>query len=84
MKTVMVNGRIAAKRGIYKAFREHLNATYPEIVWRAGARGQYGNRTREYGDWLFFQDRPMFDELLWRTLQGCGEEGFNSNKWIVS
>ncbi len=80
---VLVNGEIKAKRGVYKAFREHLNAAYPEMAWRAGDRNQFGNRVRKYGDWLFFQDRPMFEELLQRTLQGRGEEGFDSNKWIA-
>ena len=87
--TVNVNG-ILAKRGVYKAFRAWINAAYSETTmsggkgtWRAGDRNQFGNRTRAYGDWLYHQDRGMFDEWLWRALQGRDCEGFNWRAWMA-
>ena len=77
---VLVNGEIKAKRGVYKAFREHLNAASVGIQWRAGDRNQFGNRTRKYGDWLYFQDREMFDVNLQLALAG-EFPGFDSEKW---
>jgi hypothetical protein len=90
---VLVNGCIPAKRGVYAAFRRWINATYgsAELIrgveigkWRAGIHGQYGNRTRLYGDWLYHQDRAMFDEWLWRALQGRDCDGFDWNAWLAA
>jgi len=92
VSTVLVNGEILAKRGVFKAFREWINATYSDQhmfalqnkgIWRAGDRNQYGNRTRLYGDWLYHQDRGMFNEWLWRALQGRDCEGFDYKAWLA-
>lgn len=82
---------IEAKHGVCKAFREFINAKYTDQnmtgagagKWRMGNRNQYGNRTRSYGDWLFYQDRDMFNEWLWRALQGRDCEGFDWKQWLV-
>lgn len=82
MATVLVNGSIAAKRGVYAAFRKHLNELYAEQpnyknhVWH--------QETRKYGDYLYHQDRAMFDEALWRALQGRDFPGFNHKKWLTT
>ncbi len=55
------NLTVKVKRGGNKAFREYLNTLYPELKYRNWA---YGNRTRWYGDYLFAQDRAMFDENI--------------------
>lgn len=50
------------KRGLLKAFREYLNAKYAASeVWR---NCRYHQSTRGYGDYLYFQDRDMFNVLL--------------------
>lgn len=43
-----------------KAFREYLNTLNSPAVnpWR---NGRYAQRTRLYGDYLYAQDREMFD-----------------------
>ena len=47
-----------------KAFREHLNKMDAEsrdpISWK---NHQYGQRKRLYGDYVYAQDRGMFDWL---------------------
>ena len=90
------NPCLPLRRGILKAFRIFLNDKYgkPDSlsaingtgIWRAGARGQYGNRVRAYGDWLYYQDRGMFDELLARTLESPnrGETDFDGSLWVVA
>lgn len=45
------------KRGDIKRFREHLNYE-AGAYWHTHRR--FGNRTRKYGDWLYFQDREKF------------------------
>ncbi len=94
MANVLVNGYVPAKRGVYKAFREFLNEEFKDSTfggagqpgkWRCGDRNQYGNRVRQYGDWLYFQDRPMFDELLDRAIRGKAPEveKFDAKKWAA-
>lgn len=36
-----------------------------------------------YGDYLYNQDRPIFDEWLWMALQGRDCEGFDWKAWVV-
>lgn len=52
-----------------KAFRELLNAKFPaqpgmtsDPGYKKGDRNQFGPRKRAYGDYLWHQDRCMFDE----------------------
>ncbi len=79
---VLVNGSIAARRGVFAAFRAYLNEKhagsekYRHEVWHQESRG--------YGDYLYYQDRPMFDEALWRALQGRDFPGFDWRAWLVT
>jgi len=81
MANVLVNQSIEAKRGVFAAFRKHLNELhanspkYRNWGWHQESRG--------YGDYLFFQDRPMFDEALWRALQGRDFPGFDYKRWLA-
>lgn len=80
--TVLVNGEITAKRGVFAAFRSYLNEHYKDSpkhrnhVWHQETRG--------YGDYLYHQDRQMFDEALWRAMQGRDFYGFDWRKWLVT
>ena len=83
-KMPLVNGSIPAKRGVYAAFRRHLNEQYADAPkWRNKGEVLWEQRTRGYGDYLYFQDRPMFDEALWRALQGRDFPGFDWRQWLV-
>jgi hypothetical protein len=69
------------KRGTIKAFREYLNAKFAGSGVNHHSR--CGNRifqqkTRGYGDYLYFQDREKFDVELADALAGHeGYEDFN-------
>lgn len=56
------------KRGTLKSFREFLNAKF------AGSdlhkHFAYHQRTRGYGDYLYYQDRAKFDVELQDALAG--------------
>ena len=53
-----------------KAFREILNKECGKHVGPIGGNGQnYGNRTRPYGDYLYAQDRGMFNWLYEQELE---------------
>lgn len=62
------------KRGTIKSFREYLNSKYRMRVanWR---HNQFRQVSREYGDYLYFQDRAMFDICLKDALAGKGDYG---------
>lgn len=79
----LVNGEIQAKRGVYAAFRRHLNKRLADAP-RFRNKGEVlrEQRTRGYGDYLYFQDRPMFEEALWRALQGRDFPEFDWRRWI--
>lgn len=79
MPNVLVNGSILAKRGVFAAFRKHLNELHKDSPLYRNRR--WNQRVRGYGDYLFAQDRPMFDEALWRALQGRDFPGFDWNQW---
>ena len=80
------------RRGAIKAFREYLNTAYP----KSGPEGQdnrhknnqYHQVTREYGDYLYFQDRSMFNNLLTEAMRGAEVRpdeprypGWDANFW---
>jgi hypothetical protein len=81
----MVNGKIPAKRGVYSAFRQHLNeqfAGWPKH--RNKGDVLYEQRTRGYGDYLYFQDRAKFDVELCRALEGLDFPGFDRRRWLAA
>ena len=49
------------KRGTFKKFRDYLNSKHPDYKHK---NFQYHQETRLYGDYLYFQDRAMFDACL--------------------
>lgn len=51
------------KRGSIKAFREYLNDRFPPETGRWRNR-VFVQRKRLYGDYLYAQDRALFDECL--------------------
>jgi len=56
-----------------KQFREYLNKAFPikENVKVGGERpGGFGNIKRKYGDYLWFQDRDIFNDMLRRVEEG--------------
>lgn len=82
--TVLVNGSIEAKRGVYAAFRAYVNKLHKDSPrYRNKGEVLWEQRTRAYGDYLYHQDRPIFDEWLWRALQGRDCEGFDWQEWLV-
>lgn len=71
------------KRGALKAFREFLNESFKDCKkWK---HNQYHQEKRGYGDYLYFQDRGMFDSLLSEAFMGEVHqdrfEGFDWKKW---
>ena len=80
----LVNQSIEAKRGVYAAFRTHLNREFADAPkYRNKGEVLWEQRTRGYGDYLYYQDRPMFEEALWRALQGRDFPGFDWKRWLV-
>lgn len=61
------------KRGTIKAFREYLNKKYPRSdgVHR---NASFVQRSREYGDYLYSQDREQFNLYLAEALSGNSVE----------
>ena len=56
------------KRGILIKFREYLNNKFKDsLKWK---HNQFHQVKRGYGDYLYFQDRVMFDIVLNDTLTG--------------
>lgn len=60
-----------------KQFRELLNAKFPAAPggtsdpgYRKGDRNQFGPTKRAYGDYLWHQDRDMFNEDYRQYLAG--------------
>jgi hypothetical protein len=81
---VLVNGSIEAKRGVYAAFRVYVNDRYKDSPrYRNKGEVLWEQRTRGYGDYLYYQDRPMFEEWLWRALQGRDCDGFDWQAWLI-
>lgn len=66
---------INMKRETITAFKKYLNEKYPAIngLYK---NNQYGNKTRNYGDYLYAQDREMFNANLTSTLAGHMNEDF--------
>lgn len=62
--------RIGKERSM-KAFRDFLNREYPDAKHR---HGKYRQRTRAYGDYLYFQDREKFDVEYQEWLRTGGEK----------
>ena len=60
------------KRGLIKSFREYLNAKHRMNLanWR---NNQFRQVSREYGDYLYNQDREMFNVCLDDALNGKGD-----------
>lgn len=44
-----------------KEFREYLNKEYGVDTKGKGEKGRYKARTRKYGDYLWYQDRDLFE-----------------------
>jgi hypothetical protein len=72
-----VNMETAQRQMTKKAFRELLNRKFPaqpgmasDPGYRKGDRGQFGPTKRAYGDYLWHQDRCMFDEDYRQYLAG--------------
>lgn len=61
------------KRGLLKSFRDYLNKKYPLELGRH-KNFKYHQRIRLYGDYLYQQDRVMFNVYLTQALNG--EEEF--------
>jgi len=57
-----------------KEFREHLNQKFPFDPEgpAKGDRNQYKARKRAYGDYLWHQDRGMFEADYQEYLKGAG------------
>jgi len=56
------------KRGTIRKFREYLNAKYSGSAnWK---HNRFHQSSREYGDYLYHQDRAMFDVYLNDALNG--------------
>ena len=68
-----------AKRGALKAFREYLNKRFSHLSY---TNRRWGQITRSYGDWVYFQDRDMFDEMFSRAMEGRDFEGFDHTKYL--
>ena len=51
-------------RGTYKAFRKYLNKLDSTENYKPWKNGAFRQQSREYGDYLYFQDRAMFDNEL--------------------
>ena len=49
-----------------KAFKEYLNNLYSDDMYR---NGKYHQRTRKYGDYLYSQDKIMFDVNYYEWLR---------------
>lgn len=58
------------KRGTIKAFKELLNKTFPMESLGRWKNHRFHQRVREYGDYLYSQDRGMFDNVLVEALDG--------------
>ena len=85
MASVLVNGSIGAKRGVYAAFREYLNNRHEhDPKYKNKGQVLWQQRVRGYGDYLYFQDRPIFEEWLWRALQGRDCDGFEWKAWLAA
>lgn len=62
------------KRGTIKAFREYLNAKFADSAnWK---NYQFQQRSRGYGDYLYYQDRAKFDVELADALAGTEHQDF--------
>ena len=53
------------KKGTFGLFREYLNNKFSDFKYR---NFQYHQKTRLYGDYLYFQDKAMFDSCLYEAL----------------
>jgi hypothetical protein len=78
------------KRGAIKAFRDYLNHNFggrvddPSFQGTPWRNNQYHQAKRAYGDYLYSQDRDMFNENLGRALRGDKQfEGFNFELWAT-
>lgn len=60
------------KSATKKEFREYLNAKYADQKWSNGKR--IGQRVRGYGDYLYSQDKVMFDLAYERFLNTGNDE----------
>lgn len=56
------------KKGTIKKFRNYLNKKYINTpLWK---HNQFHQLKRGYGDYLYFQDKIMFNVVLSEVLQG--------------
>lgn len=86
--TVEVYG-IKCRRGVFKAFRDYLNVTYPpsrivdgQVRDNRHRCNQFHQDTRLYGDYLYHQDRVMFDNLLHEAMTGTRIPEWNGTDYI--
>jgi hypothetical protein len=77
-----LNLSVKIKRGGNKAFREYLNKKYKNSpLWK---NHRWHQETRGYGDYLYFQDRDMFDEAISRAFKEDSDfADFKRAPWIV-
>lgn len=61
----------AFKRGTLASFRRYLNEKYANSEPHKHER--FHQQTREYGDYLYYQDRAKFDVELGEALAGNEE-----------
>lgn len=55
-------------RGTIKSFREYLNAKFSDSAKHRN--NAYRQKTRPYGDYLYYQDRDLFNFELDAALDG--------------
>lgn len=73
------------KRGTIKAFREYLNAKFAGSAKHHNHCNdrRFEQKTRGYGDYLYFQDREKFDVELADALAGHeGYEDFDRSQYV--
>jgi len=68
------------KRGAIKILREYLNEKFKNSPnWK---HNQYHQVKRGYGDYLYFQDRGMFNAILEEILEGSRPEDHEIKKQL--
>ena len=60
-----------------KEYRDYLNNLYGVCKDGKGLKGRYKARSRKYGDYLWFQDRDMFEASYLEHVEDLRTEKFN-------
>jgi hypothetical protein len=69
---------VPTKRGVRKAFRNYLNEQFKN--YPKHKHHQFHQLTRGYGDYLYFQDRDLFEYELLYAMDGQAP-GFDPKPW---